>query len=268
MLKKIAIAAVAVGAGLFILNSTHLGAYAKTAWHKVRSTAQKQVPLEFQLDTIRHEAAQLMPDMRKHIGAIAAETVTVQNLRDEIADIRGNLEKQKDKVRVMNAELQSAETKTSLGNRHTTRLSDRVARELAAAKRCADELSAKELLLEAKEKALDTAREQLNSMKSQKEQLEVQIAQIEAELKTLRLAQTRSNFQLDDSRLARIKAALADVRTQMRVQQTEAEMVAAFDGDSSVPVEKKTKSAAQVSREVEEFLGDSVKVGDKVATKP
>jgi chromosome segregation ATPase len=270
MLKKIAIAAVAIGAGFFILNSTHLGAYAKTAWQKVRCHAQKQVPLEFQLETIRNEAAQLMPDMRKHISAIAAETVTVQNLRDEIADIRGNLEKQKEKVRTMNSELQNAEAKVSLSNRpqYISRLSEKVGRELAAAKRCADELAAKESLLEAKEKALDTAREQLTSMRAQKEQLEVQIAQLEAELKTLRLAQTRSNFQLDDSRLARIKGALAEVRNQMRGQAIEADMVAAFQNDGA-PVQKSVaKTAAEVSREVEEFLGESGKSGDKVVTKP
>jgi hypothetical protein len=195
----------------------------------------------------------------------------VQSLRDEIADIRVHLDKQKEKVRAMNTELQTAETKVSLGSKPqlVTRLSERVSRELASAKRCAEELAAKELLLEAKEKALDVAREQLNSMKSQKEQMEVQVAQLEAELKTLRLAQTRSNFQLDDSRLARIKASLADVRNQMKSEQIEADMVAAFqDDDAPMSVTKKAVTAAEISKEVEEFLGDTTRAGDRLANKP
>jgi DNA repair exonuclease SbcCD ATPase subunit len=269
MFKKIFIAGLAVTGGLFILNSTHLGAYARTAWHKVRTSAQRQVPLEFQLESIRHEAAQLIPDMKKHCGTIAAEMVAVQTLRDEVADIRSNLDKRKAQVRIMRDDLKSGAVKISYGG-HTysaDRVRDKLSRDLASCKRCSEELTAKEQLLEAKEKALDTAREQLASMRSQKEQLEVQIAQIEADLKTLRLAQTRSNFQIDDSRLSRIKGALADIRKQMKVQEKEAELYATYSADP-IPVEQKVKTPAQLDKEVEEFLSESSKPESTVVEKP
>jgi chromosome segregation ATPase len=270
MFKKIFITGLAVAGGLFILNSTHLGAYARTAWHKVRVSAQKQVPLEFQLESIRNEAAQLLPDMKKHCGAIAAEMVAVQSLRDEIADIRTNLGKKRAQVQIMRDDLKSGAVKISYNGRtyNADRIREKMSRDLASCKRCSEELTAKEQLLDAKERSLDAAREQLTSMKSQKEQLEVQIAQIEAELKTLRLAQTRSNFHLDDSRLTRIKAALSDVRTQMKVQEKEAEIVAAFSSDP-IPVDQKVKSPAQLDKEVEDFLSDSSsKPESTVAEKP
>jgi len=258
MCKKIGLAAIAVVAGLFILNSTHLGSYARTAFHKVRTAAKKQVPLEFQLESIRTEAAQLIPDMRKNLSLIAHETVAVQNLRDEIHDIQANLDKQKDHVRAMRDDLKSGDQKVVYNNRPISadRLREKLATQLNQTKRCQESLEAKTALLEAREKSLDTAREQLASMKAQKEQMEVQIAQIEAELKTLRLAQTRSSFQLDDSRLSRIKGALADVRNQMKVQQTEAVLLGEWDNET-IPSQKKAPSNAQLMKEVDEFLGGS-----------
>jgi DNA repair exonuclease SbcCD ATPase subunit len=261
MLKKIAVASLAVVGGLFILNSTHLGSYARTAMHKIKESAKRQVPLEFQLESIRTEAAQLIPDMKNHLRSIAAETVAIQNLREEIVDIRTHFDKQKDNIRAMNDELKSGVQKVSYNGRtySADRLREIVARNLDSCKRCADELKAKESLLDAKERALDVAREQLGSMRSQKEQLEVQIAQMEAELKTLRLAQCKSNFHLDDSRLSHIKAALQDVRTQMRVEQEEGKLFETFDegisnaaGETAKPV-----SNATITKEVDDFLGES-----------
>ena len=84
MIKKLAVVVLAVGAGAFLLHSTHLGAFARTAWDKTRAAAEKQIPLEFQLDSIRGEVSQLVPDMRRHISQVAAETVAVQSLREDI----------------------------------------------------------------------------------------------------------------------------------------------------------------------------------------
>ena len=269
MFRKIAIAAVAVVAGLFIVRSTHLGAYARTAWGKVKSHAKAQVPLEFQIETLRNEVAQLTPDMKSHCNAIAEEMVAVQTLRDQIADIRTNLENQKAVVRRMNDDLKSGAVKITYRGRTYTadRIRDKLSRDLDSCKRCADELKAKEQLLEAKEHSLDAARQQLAGMKAQREQMEVQIAQLEAEVKTLRVAQTHSNFQLDDSRLSSIKAQLADIQNQLKVEKIAGDLHAAFSNDA-IEVEKKAPSAAELSREVDEFLGgDSSKNDAEVVGK-
>jgi chromosome segregation ATPase len=269
MCKKFAVAALAVVAGLFIVKSTYLGAYARTAWGKVKSTAKAQIPLEFQLESLRNEVSQLTPDMKRHCNTIAEEMVAVQNLRTQIVDIRTNLDKQKDLVRTMNDDLKSGNVKIIYNGRTYSpdRIREKLNRDLASCKRCAQELKAKEQLLEAKERSLDAAREQLSSMKAQKEQLEVQIAQIEADVKTLRVAQTKSNFQLDDSRLASIKAQLADIQNQLKVETIAGDLHAAFSNDL-IEVEKRAPSAAQLSQEVEDFLGSEAKVdGEVVAGK-
>jgi hypothetical protein len=112
-------------------------------------------------------------------------------------------------------------------------------------------------MLEAKETALEAGLDQLASMKSEKEKLEVLVDTMEAELKTLRLAQTRSQCHLDDSRLSQIKARLDDIRDQMRAQQTVSELNAEFFPDT-IPVETKVApSKDNVIKAVEAYLGDS-----------
>lgn len=254
MFKKLFVVALAVAGGMFILHSTHLGGYARTAWSKVKSTAKRQVPLEFQLESIRNEIAQLTPDMRRHISAVAAETVAVQNLRDEITTVAAKLDKEKDSIRDM-----TQQVSLRSDGRSTDRLQRNLAIKLDAAKQCAESLKTKEQLLEAKERALEAEKAKLDSMRHLKDQLTVQVTQMEAELKTMRLAQTRSEFSLDDSRLSRIKQQIADLRTQIKVVQTEGDLLAAFDNDTT-PADKKIKTSGQLVKEAQEFLGDEAVV--------
>ncbi|HLJ95709.1 MAG TPA: hypothetical protein VKU02_21210 [Gemmataceae bacterium] len=260
MLKKIGFAALAVVAGLFILNSTHMGSYAKTAWHKVQKTAKGQVPLEFQLESARTEIGQLIPDMRNHIQSIAQETQVVRRLREDIATTKTNLAKQKDVIFALKEDLKKGNVSFVYNDKRYSadRISAKLARDLATCQRCERELESKEKMLEAKETALDAAKEQLASMRSEKEKLEVLVDTMEAELKTLRLAQTRSQFHLDDSRLSQIKSRLEDIRDQMRAQQTASELAAEFFPDNPpADTAKVVPSKDNVIKAVEAYLGDS-----------
>src|SRR5262245_26498341 len=59
MLKKLGIVAVIVVASFVALRMTKLGSYAGTAWSKIRAGANNSVPVEFEIDRLRHELAQL-----------------------------------------------------------------------------------------------------------------------------------------------------------------------------------------------------------------
>jgi chromosome segregation ATPase len=269
MVKKIFIATIAVVAGLFILNSTHLGSYAKTAIKKAKAAVKGQVTPEFMLETARNEAAQLIPDMRKNISSVAAKDVAVQRLREEIASIRNNLDKQKDTVRVMKDALKSGTQVAVYNNRELTRskLSDRLAHELAASQLATQQLTAKEALLESEEKALDGLREQLTNMKAVKGQIDLEISRLETEVQTYRLAQQRTDsFQFDDSRLARIKGMLKDVRDQVAVGLKSIEYGKVYDFEAPQSPEK-VKNAAQLIKEAEELLGEGSSEGGKVVDR-
>ena len=73
-----------------------------------------------------------------------------------------------------------------------------------------------------------------------------------------------SSFQLDDSRLSRIKGMIEDVRNQMKTKVVEAEMVAAFN-DEPAPVSKPAQSKADVIKAANDLLGEAPKT--KLADK-
>ena len=265
MLKKLGIAAVIVVAAFVALRTTKLGSYAGTAWSKIRAGANNQVPVEFELDRIRHEVAQLVPDMKKHLSVIAEEMVAIDNLREEISVTRDRLENQKAAVARMAQDLKNKELqKISYNGRDysRTRISEKLTRDLASCKLCEAELKSKEQLLEAKERSLEAAREQVATIKEQKRHLEVQIAKLEADVKTVRLAQTKSKFQFDDSRLAEIKRSIADISNRLKVETRTLELEGQFANDPTVHVEQTAKPVTDVVREAEEYLN-----GDKGETK-
>src|SRR6266581_3733714 len=221
MFKKIGLVALVVVGGLFLLNRTNLGSYASTAWKKVRQGACNQVPLEFEVERVRHEISQLVADMKDSIKAIAEESVAVENLRDEIVATQATLANQKKSILVMRDDLETHKTAKTIvySNKEypVQRIRERLAKDFESYKNCEASLKSKEKLLDTREAALATEREKLANMRIMKEELEVQVAQLEAEVKNYRLASAKSNIQIDDSRLARIKSSLASIRDRLKI---------------------------------------------------
>lgn len=255
MLKKVAVVAAGVIAALFMLSHTKVGSYAGTAWGKIRTSAKQQVPVEFEIDRLRHEVVQLVPDMKKNRSIIAEEMVAIENLKEEIAATRVRLEEHKAVLLKLTKDVDSGETTFVYRRRAISRerLAEKLARDLQSYKRAEAELKTREQVLDAKERALDAAKEQLAAMRDQKQDLEVQIAQLEAEMKNVRLAQTRCKFQLDDSRLAEIKRSLADLRNRLKVEKTQAELEGEFANDP-IEVSNKVRPVSDVTREVREYF--------------
>jgi chromosome segregation ATPase len=259
MCKKMLLMALAVGAGLFVLSSTRLGSYGQTFWGKIKHSAKQQVPLEFEIERVKQQVAQLVPDMKNNLTTVANEIVAVENLREEIKTAHANLAKQKTSIQTMTEELKSGNERVVFGGQRMTRtrMAEALAQNIRSSQRLEEEIKAREQLLEHKERALDSAREQLASIRSQKEQLEVEVARLEAELKAVRLAQTKSKFQFDDSKLAEIKRTLGDIRNRLRVTQVETDLQNQFGEDLTPTAERPVKSADEVIKQAEAYLSGS-----------
>lgn len=257
MCRKIGFVALAGMIAFAVLTFTRAGSYSRTTWNKVSTTVQNQIPVEFEIERLRQEVNQLVPDMKKNRGLVAEEMVAVENLRQEITTTRANLDKQKTDLMAIARDVENGESQVTYNNRtySAERIKEKLARDLAGFKRSVSELKAREQLLDAKERSLDVAREQLAAMMEQKRDLEVQIAQLEAELKTVRLAQTKSQFSLDDSRLSEIKRSIAELRNRLKVEVTELELEGQYSFDPTVKPEK-AKPASDVAREVLQYFGN------------
>lgn len=267
MFRKIGIAVAAVGAGLIVLQWTGLNSYTSTAYTKVRDNLKKEVPLEFEIERVRQEVAQLVPDMRKNLSVMAEEMVAVENLQKEIAVTKTNLRQQKENILTMTQDLSSGTASIVYDGRSYSaeRVREKLARDYASYQMCEAELKSKEQLLEAKERSLDASREQLLALGSQKQELEVQVAQLEAELKTVRLAQSRNQLHFDDSQLARCRASLAEIRNRLQVEVKTQQLAAQFTTDP-IPVGKKAKPTDELIREIRAHLGANGKA-EKVAAE-
>lgn len=270
MLKKLGITALLVAAGIFVASKTKAGSYVEALWDKCKSKAITQVSMDFEIERIRKDIDRLIPDMRKNLNVLAVEMVAVENLRDEIAKIRCEVDKHKINLRAMNETAREATNKNITpvvfnGSSYSlTRLQERLASDLASCKRCEESVKHKESLLEAKERAVDAAKEQLATIRAQKAELEVALAQLEAEIKTLRVAQAKSNIILDDSRLAQVKDSMNQLRNRLKVEVREAELVGAFVNETTVQEQRPVRSREEVVRDVDSYLnGTGARVAEK-----
>ena len=163
MCKKIGIAAVVVAVVLFLLNSTMLGSYTGTAWSKIHGSFKKQVPIEFEIERIKHEIAQLVPDMKKNLSSVAEEMVAIDNLKEDIRVTRERLATEKVSIMTMTEDLDKGATVVNYHGRDysATRVREKLARDFASYQACEGEVKNKEKLLDLKERGLDAAREQL-----------------------------------------------------------------------------------------------------------
>jgi len=267
MCRKIGLAAVLVVAGLAALGWAGLGSYTSTAWNNIRSKAKKQVPLEFEIERLRNQVSQLVPDMKKNFSVIAEETVAVENLRQDIDTAQAALATRETELRAAAKALESgAQRVVYKGHDYTAaRAAEKLNRDFASFKRAKGELESKRKLLDAKEVSLDAAKKALDNLRTQKAELEVQVAQLEAELKTLRLTQTKGKLHLDDSKLSQAKATLSEIRNRLNVEQKVAEIEDQFESDGDVSAPKATKSAKDVGKDISAGL-DADK-DEKVAGK-
>jgi chromosome segregation ATPase len=267
-MKKIAIWALIIVGGLFLLRKTNLCSYMSTAWDKVKTSAKNQVPLEFEVERVRHEIAKLDGDMRDQLAPIAEEMATIKTLRNRIRNTEDNLKEQKVSILAMTKDLESgAKFVTYDGEEYPAEeVRAKLDRDFASYRRCEAELKSQQQLLEAKQKSLRAVKAQLRNMKTLKRDLEVQLAQLEADLKTVRLAQTRDKYQLDDSRLSDIKASLAEIEHRLNVERSITELNGQVASDP-IPVRKKIKPVSDLTREVKKYFGDKSEERVEVSKK-
>lgn len=215
MLKKMVLA----GSAAALLSGVTLGvplwSYARCGTNWVKDTANNAMPLEWELKRARQMIADLKPEVTKNARRIAREKVELARLHDQLdqantqlakseADIqrlRGDLENQKDYYTYAGRTYTSVQVKSDLGNRFK-RYKTRQA--------TAEKLNQ---MLAAREHSLQAAHQQMDAMLNARRQLEVEVENLQARLGSLRVAQTSSDLNLDDSQLAQTRELLDKIAT-------------------------------------------------------
>ncbi|MEM8666210.1 MAG: hypothetical protein AAGG48_01755 [Planctomycetota bacterium] len=221
MLKK----AMLTGGVVALLSSVTLGvplfSYARCGVDWLRSSANEAMPVEWELKRARQMIADLRPEIQNNAKRIAHEKVEVARLEKQLQDSDERLAKAQSDITRLTADLESENQYYTYAGRTYT--SVQVKNDLAnrfkrfkTRRATADKL---EQMLTARQSSLRAANERMDAMLNAKRQLEVEVENLQARLGALRVAQTSSQLNLDDSQLSKTRELLDEIATRIDVEE-------------------------------------------------
>lgn len=233
MLKKVIIGTLSIVLASAVLFGTNAVSYLKTACRGVSHTVQESVPIEFQIERARDMVADLGPEIRHSMHVIAKEEIEVEQLNEQITKADGIADKSKSEIMQLQSDLKSNRNVFQYASGSYTR--DEVTTDLSrrfARHRVSDETIAHlKNMRDARAKNLDAARQKLTAMVSAQKSLETDIVNLEAKRKLTEVAQATSDLVIDDSRLAKAKDLINDIRTRLDVTARLANADTEFTGE-------------------------------------
>jgi chromosome segregation ATPase len=257
----------ALGAGaLYLAFGTSATSYVKTAFCNFRQTAKESVDPRFEIERARTEIASLQPAFEQNKETLARAEVAAEQLQAEIGEVQARLDKKKDAITKMAAQLKAGDFRlTGHVNSTADELKARLANRLDEYRATESMLKEKQELLKSKRQMIDAAHSQLETLRASKASLSAKLSQIEAQLTTLEASQAQSQFNFDSSALARAREAVNGLEQRLKVMQHRAELDDKYgdiDGRSSTQC---VDPQRDVLKEVDEAFGPTAapKSGDK-----
>jgi hypothetical protein len=219
MVKKAILAGSILAAILGLVFGHEAFSHAKTSLGWVRQSVRESVPVEFEISRARQMIKDLDPEIHRNMHLIAKEEVEVKHLRDQLTNAERQLAKNKSDIERLTRDLKGGDRHfVYCGKSYTAK---QVENDLS---RRFDQYKVKEAtlgkltqVLSARERGLEAGREKLKAMQAAKSQLEVDVANLDARLEMVKVAQSTSEFNFDDSRLSRTRQLVKDIGTRIDV---------------------------------------------------
>lgn len=226
MLKKVVIGSLATTLLAGFIFGRDMFSYASTACHTVRHAVKSEISPEFELDRIRNQINQLMPEIRSQMTRVAEQSVDVKDMKRAITAKEGRLASQRDEIMARRDELASGTDSikyraVSYSRREAESL---LARKFEAFRIGEDALSRERQTLQAQQQTLEANQKKLNSMLDRKETLAVSVAQLEARLKTIQAIEAVNQVEIDDTELANVEKAINSLNHDLDVRESLLEM--------------------------------------------
>ncbi len=256
MLKKLVIVGLGVmGLGLVTVKSG-MSSYVSTAYRRTTESVKDSVPMEFQIDRARNMVKDLEPEIRRSMHVIAKEEVEVGEIEKRIAEAEGKASKDKEEILQLQSDLDTGRrTFRYAGHSYTSdEVKSDLARRFNRYKTADATLDSLRQMRDARSRNLEAARQKLTAMMSAQRQLQVEVENLEAKLKLVQVAEASSDFQFDDSQLARCKELMADIRTRLEVDAKLANADTNFTDE--IPLHE--SETDDVTQQVAEYFGLNV----------
>jgi hypothetical protein len=219
MFKKAILLVVGVGITTAVLFGRNAASYVSTTYHRLTSSVEDAVPVDFQIERAKQMVRDLDPEIRRSMHVIAKEEVALEQLTQQL---NTNQEKtNKDKQEILHLQADLGQNKGTYRYASHTYTTDEVKQDLSRRfnrfKVADDTLTSMKQMRDAREKNLDAARQKLSAMINARRKLEVDVQNLEAKRKLVEVAQASSEYVFDDSQLARAKELINDIRTRLDV---------------------------------------------------
>ena len=263
MIKKAILVATGLGVTTLVLFGRDAASYVSTTYHKLTSSVQESVPVEFQIDRARQMVKDLEPEIRNSMHVIAKEEVALEQLNHQIDANQARADKDKNDILRLQADLGANKSTYRYASRSYTsnEVKQDLARRFSRFKVADDTLGSMKQMRDAREKNLDAAQQKLAAMINARRKLDVDIQNLEAKRKLVEVAQASSEYVFDDSQLARAKQLISDVRTRLDV----AAKLANADENFHDEILLEESNAEDVTEQVAEYFGPETKNEPKVA---
>jgi hypothetical protein len=198
-----------------LFGRTHI----KTAVGMARQTIKENVPVDFEIKRAREMIRGLAPEIERNMHLIAREETEVAKLERQVATAEEQLAKDRGDILRLKSDLEGAsEVFVYAGRSYTERqVKDDLINRFDQFRTKEATTESLHRILTARQRSLTAARQKLEGMLAAKRQLEVDVENLEARLKMVEVAQTTSDFNFDDSRLARTKDLIAEIGTRIEV---------------------------------------------------
>ena len=254
MVKKVLLIGGSVVLVSLVLFGRSAISYVRTSANYVSDSVQDSVPIEFQINRARDMLKDLVPEIRKNMHIIAKEEVEIKRLEEQISQSKSRLEKDKEQLMKLKADLSSGNQTYRYAGRNYS--PEQVKTDLTARferyKTGDATLASLEQILVARQKSLDAARQKLEGMMAAKRQLQVDVENLEARTQMVAAAQATSQYQFDDSHLGRVKELIAGLKTRLDVAEKLANAETNIQGE--IPLD--TATPENIVDEVTEYFRD------------
>src|SRR5437588_2545275 len=238
----------------------------KTSLGWVRQSVHDSVPVEFEISRARQMIKDLDPEIHRNMHLIAKEEVEVKHLRNQLSDAERQLVKNRSDIERLTGDLKHGSASfVYCGKSYTSR---QVENDLT---RRFDQYKVKEAtlnkltqVLAARERGLDAGRDKLKAMQAAKSQLEVDVANLEARQEMVKVAQTTSEFNFDDSRLARTKELIRDIGCRIDVAEKLVHDETTYPDQIAMDDQK---SSGDITEQIAAYFEESKQAESSVAVK-
>lgn len=213
--------------------------YAKTAYEKVRSTAQDTVPVSFQIDAAKEQLKKIDPEIKDMVWQIAKEKAQIKRLQNEMVNQEDNMTRRYDEMVTLREHLETGNDYyvATNGKSYTNnRVKEDLAHRFSVYKTAEKTFEKSKQIQELREQALETALVKLEQAQSIQRELQVQIENLNARQRMVDVAKTASNIHIDDSQLARTKSMIDEISAKIDTEEEMLNLAPKYFGQ--IPVSK------------------------------